>query len=389
MKILKRIAKYIVGLVLIAVLGVIFYAGYKLWPSEFDVNISAGPNQMLSSLIAQAKKGTPINKDPYASSLYHPDNPLYKPLLAIQQKSFLDEENTLVPLVDQGNADAMFWLGKAVYDSSFFAGDGESGAKLFKRAAELGNPYAALMLDDTADCQMNMGWNCDSKWGELGRKLLKARALKGDAKAGFRLFKITERKAAGYSAFFKSGYQGERFRILLKAAEDGIKQHYYPPVLYLIDHFKGRTSLSPFNSKKVPLSATEVSNLFSILKIALNNNDYTAVFRLERLEHSKYSENTMERLLPFIGWTYTSTAFDYYALMAAADRSYAVRGFARAIAYENNGRDGATKSFNYNFMRAGLPPLSDKEKAQAKVLAKEYTKQNKPIIFIDENYTYL
>lgn len=385
MKILKRIAKYIVGLVLIAVLGVIFYAGYKLWPSEFDVNISAGPNQMLSSLIAQAKKGTPINKDPYASSLYHPDNPLYKPLLAMQQRSFLDEENTLVPLVEQGNADAMFWLGKAVYDRSFFAGDGESGAKLFKRAAELGNPYAALMLDDTADCQMNMGWNCDSKWGELGRKLLKARALKGDAKAGFRLFKITERKKAGYSAFFKSGYQSERFRILLKAAEDGIKQHYYEPILYLIKSYKLRTSLSPFNSKEIPLSVTEENNLFSLLKIAVNNNNYYAAVQLQRLEHSKYSENTMERLLPFIGWRYTA-ALDYYVLMAATDRVYAVRGFARQIAYENNGDPKTIRSmFEYLLSDAGLPPLSDKEKAQAKVLAKEYSKQNKPIIFIDEN----
>ena len=73
--------------------------------------------------------------------------------------------------------------------------------------------------------------------------------------------------------------------------------------------------------------------------------------------------------------------------MAVNNRADAVRGYARALTFaEQDSRNIYYESRYENYLKAvDVPLLSDKEKAQAQVLAKQYLKTNAPIIYIDEN----
>ncbi|TXR54438.1 hypothetical protein [Reinekea thalattae] len=393
MTIVKKMTISVVTIALVGFLGVFGYELYLRIPTDTELQIAEGPNKAIVNLIALAEEGVPINDDPYAASTYRPGDPLYEAVAYIQVKRWSVAEEKLKVLADQGNADAMFWLGQINYSGAL---TGLVGAGWFVRAAKLGNPYAAMMLDENNyECQENMAYYCDKKWGELGRKILIERAAQGDAKAGYALFLDQKYLYKERNLFFDKGYEvkeDDPFQILLKAANDGIKQHYYRPLLKLATLYRNRTSIELFNMDKVPLSPLEEANLFKVVEIAANNNDARAMlwvnYDAERYPEG-YPEATMERLIPFSDSRKVLTIYEYYSKKAREDRRYAVQGMARAIAYDNTSLSSRSYQgiFDQFYLEDnGLDPISEAELAQAKELAKEYTlQQSQPIIYIDEN----
>ena len=227
MKIVKKTIKYILIPLCFAVIGFLVYT--KI-PSEVNFYVAEGPTETLTELLEIAEKGVPINPDPYASSTYRPGDVLYDAMLVAQDGYTRDAADMMDALAAEDNVDAIFFAGMFIYSYGVYEGGGSDS--YFLAAAKLGNPYAALMLDtNNPKCTDVMPKHCEAKWGELGRKILRARAAQGDAKAGYALFLNLEetqpRLSFGY--LFDSEYETKGqgpFQVLLKAAKDGIKQHY-------------------------------------------------------------------------------------------------------------------------------------------------------------------
>ncbi|MDW6002365.1 SEL1-like repeat protein [Vibrio mangrovi] len=241
MKINKRlIYRTLFTLVGIVILGVGGFMAYLMIPSGFQSRQAEGP-KVLTELLKMAEESQPFNPDPYISSTYRPGDPLYEPLLYIQRHRQGLAEELLKPLVEQGNADAMYWLAQITYRDNYYSGG--PAAELFQKSAELGNPYAALRLDsDNYECRRRMSSYCDQKWGELGRKLLQERADKGDKKAEYYLLQYDENSSE------------EVHKKLEKLVTENAKNHYYQPLMRLVYDYTSRFYL-PFLEQDEPLSA--------------------------------------------------------------------------------------------------------------------------------------
>ncbi|WP_064669090.1 hypothetical protein, partial [Vibrio nigripulchritudo] len=173
------------SLVVLLFLFVIGRKVYESIPTGFEKRAAEGPHVFLS-LLEDGKYTKGLNSDPYISSAYRPEDKLYEPLLAVQQGRWDEAQELLEPLAMAGDATAMFWLAEISYSSDAFSGT--YGATLFKKAAKLGNPYAALKLDsDNKECKRFMAKHCSKKWGDLGEKLLEERVVNGDFKARYAL----------------------------------------------------------------------------------------------------------------------------------------------------------------------------------------------------------
>ncbi|QMV15839.1 SEL1-like repeat protein [Vibrio spartinae] len=233
MKINKRlIYKTLFTLIGIVILAVGGFMAYLMIPSGFQSRQAEGP-KVLTELLNMAEKSQPFNPDPYISSTYRPGDPLYEPVLAIQRERWDIAQKLLQPLVEQGNADAMYWLAH-ISGGSIYAG--KEIARLFRKSAELGNPYAALRLDvSSEDCSLYLRGYCDPKWGKIGRKLLQERAEQGDKKAAYYLLQYDENSSE------------EVHKKLEQLVTENAKNHYYQPLMRLIyDYYDGRY-LSFFN----------------------------------------------------------------------------------------------------------------------------------------------
>ena len=92
----------------------------------------------------------------------------------------------------------------------------------------------------------------------------------------------------------------------------------------------------------------------------------------------------------FVGADYFSLAYEYFTLMAKKDRQYAIQGYARAITYtegEGYGNGNYVSIYMNELEKANIAPLKKAERKQARLLADEYIKNYKPILFYNENYT--
>jgi len=387
-KIINKITLYILILPVLFIVLILGYAAYLSSPTEVRLQIADGPSASLRELVDIAEKGVEINNDPYASSTYSPENALYESMYLIQNGFREKAKNLLAVLANQGNIDAMFWMGELTYKK-----EGNTGADFFQKAAELGNPYAALMLDeDNVKCQEYMATHCDNKWGESGEKILRKRAEEGDAKAGFALYLMLQLNDPSFGYLFDSEYKSKGkgpFQVLLKAAKDGVKQNYYKPLLELVHLYQARRSLKPFNETKIPLTKIELDTLEKVIEIAVNNNDIGIIAELPLATKKSY-QRAMERIASFVDRTEFSFLYDYYAEMALEGVDYAIEGYAHAISYEERYLTAVQykkifESRLYVSNNKKLFDLTDEQKEQAKVLAKEYLKQKHPIIYIDEN----
>ncbi|WED20737.1 hypothetical protein L3Q72_08775 [Vibrio sp. JC009] len=381
MKYLMIILKSVFILLL---LFIFFYVGHYIYvgyPSEFMLRVSKGP-QLLTRLNALAEQGVPVNPDPYASSTYKPGDPLFEPVLAIQQGRSYDARKPLEKLVNEGNVDAMYWLAEITYALS--VNTSRTGAELFVQAAELGNPYAALRLDeDNYECQLMMGLYCDKKWGELGRKILKERADNGDMKAAFALIPhfwyATE----------------EDHKKLEHIAIEAIKQNYYAPLVKLIDSYHGLNEEDLLFYNLAPNYESQKYLLRKMILIAVNNNYLPSLntIRFDPKFETTLKHKITQRYLPIIGNSLTGTMAikEIFLKDSDYDRKNVIEGAAWSIVadhYENNSKfnpPGNLRIYRYVLTsEINKPDLTESEIEEAKLLAEEYLKISKPTIYIDE-----
>jgi len=385
MRNISRVALFII----VPILGImaLSYSSYYSWT---DYQLSKSPNETLSSLIEEANKAIPINKDPYAASTYRPGESLYLPVLAIQESNFKKAKKLLEPLAEENNPDAIFWLALATYkmiDSSTSSqghNPKKEVANLFQKSAELGNPYAALMLDNS-NCLYGMSAYCELKWGASAKKILKERAEKGDLKAR-------------YALFINSPRSFSSFDHIVDLAKQGITENYYKPLLTLVDLYRKRLPISPFEGGHVSLTKIESLNLSKLVGIALNNNDMDAIVYMhanKSLYTEFYYEKTFKRIIPYLSYRFYKWSNDYYSELnkRVKGRKYAIKGYAHARKFDII-HSGTKKRYEHivvgdlndklKYGRYGYGTVTKKERVKANVLAKKYMKSASPIIFINE-----
>ncbi|WP_143169276.1 hypothetical protein [Vibrio quintilis] len=324
-----------------------------------------------------AEQSKPFNPDPYIASTYRPDNPLYQPVLEIQRHRWDIAEKLLKPLVEKGNADAMFWLGDITYGSGLYSAG--PAAKLFQQSAESGNPYAALRLDiDNSDCQRFMSGYCNEKWGRLGRKILKQRAENGDVKAAYYLLKLD------IDVYSDSAEVHQKLEQLVT---ENAKQHYYQPLMNLIGYYVRHGYYGPFLDKGSLVDEKDIKITNKILTLLVNNNYplalSTVVIEGESVFPKKYVDKVM-RQLEKIDVNYYS-CLDYFFLKGEKNRSNIVNLASCAITSDKFlHRNYNLSSLRMDLENENLDALTEKELAKARRLSNERISQMTPVIYIDE-----
>ncbi|SIO96723.1 tetratricopeptide repeat protein [Vibrio spartinae] len=373
MKINKRlIYKTLFTLIGIVILAVGGFMAYLMIPSGFQSRQAEGP-KVLTELLNMAEKSQPFNPDPYISSTYRPGDPLYEPVLAIQRERWDIAQKLLQPLVEQGNADAMYWLAH-ISGGSIYAG--KEIARLFRKSAELGNPYAALRLDvSSEDCSLYLRGYCDPKWGKIGRKLLQERAEQGDKKAAYYLLQYDENSSE------------EVHKKLEQLVTENAKNHYYQPLMRLIyDYYDGRY-LSFFN-RGTPPSEEQKKILVTISNIPANNNFTPAINKVlytdRDLLDKAYISRIIDKCLTLNSQQYSCMEY----LSNSNDRKKIIEG--AAYAYATDITKNKTKKENelglFEFMldKNDVKALTNEEIDQAREMAKLILNNMTPVIYIDE-----
>ncbi|MDD1796286.1 hypothetical protein LRP50_24505 [Enterovibrio sp. ZSDZ42] len=392
---IKRKHIFIIVFILIAT-----YIAIESYPSGFQRKIAEGPSflaRQLSSYLDDNK----VNSDPYAASRYRPEDPLYAPLLAIQYGNKEKAETLLAPLVEKGDSEAMFWLAEITYGQSIYSGD--TAGELFTKAAKLGNPYAAIKLDSRdVECTRYMGYHCSEEWGEKGRVILEKLAESGDARAGYSLFQHDVMLEGGYGVSLGE----DSFSTLAKAAVDGVKDHYYYPLMTLLYFYQLNASYPVWvmsydsDDGTYLLSEKDKEIIKSLYTLSANNNDIYSI----NVDFS-YKENDQKSI---IGEEYIdsqrirtlqiwSTEFGYapaIARIATLDRDALFQGAAWAIVNDIKRND---HSFNYGSWLTSFEYiitnkfnqkfLDQNELRKAQEISKELIQTLTPTIYLDENQT--
>ncbi|ASA55645.1 tetratricopeptide repeat protein [Vibrio gazogenes] len=375
MKINKRlIYKTLFTLIGIIILAVGGFMAYLMIPSGFQSRQAEGP-KVLTELLKMAEESQPFNPDPYISSTYRPGDPLYEPVLAIQRDRWDIAKKLLQPLVEQGNADAMYWLAH-ISGGSIYAG--EEIARLFRKSAELGNPYAALRLDvSSEDCSLYLRGYCDPKWGKLGRKLLQEQAAQGDKKAEYYLLQYDENSSE------------EVHKELERLVTENAKNHYYQPLMRLIYDYTSRSYL-PFLEKNEPLSLENKKLIIKLSKLAANNNFLPLVNNTIYSNVDLISHSYMSKLVKHTIYNYSNlyVCRNYYSDIDNSDRDNIIMGAACSIVDDTlqNETDNMT-IYNYSINNNNIKPLTKDELTKAQSIAEEIIKNMTPAIYIDEMNT--
>ncbi|ASA55652.1 hypothetical protein [Vibrio gazogenes] len=371
-KLIYKTLLTIVGVIILAASGLMAYLAI---PSGFQSRQAEGP-KVLTELLRMAEKSQPFNPDPYISSTYRPGDPLYEPVLAIQRDRWDIAQKLLQPLVEQGNADAMYWLAHITYDDSYYSSG--PAAKLFQKSAVLGNPYAALRLDiNDRECQMFMGGYCDKKWGELGRKLLQERAAQGDKKAEYYLLQYDENSSE------------EVHKKLEQLVTENAKNHYYQPLMRQIYNYTSGLYL-PFLEQNKSISIEKKKLISNLLRLGANNNFPPSMYYVYSY-NDMYSEDYVKRVVEHsISLNVSSYICEaYYSKVSNRLRNDVVKGAACAMANDvvrGNGNNRVS-IFDFNLDKNNIAPLTDEEKRESDRIAKLILNDITPVIYIDEMNT--
>ncbi|SHO56044.1 hypothetical protein [Vibrio quintilis] len=372
---LKLIILSVLSLCVVAALGFGSYVLYHIIPSGFQSRHAEGP-KVLTELLQMAEQSKPFNPDPYIASTYRPDNPLYQPVLEIQRHRWDIAEKLLKPLVEKGNADAMFWLGDITYGSGLYSAG--PAAKLFQQSAESGNPYAALRLDiDNSDCQRFMSGYCNEKWGKLGRKILKQRAENGDVKAAYYLLKLD------IDVYSDSAEVHQKLEQLVT---ENAKQHYYQPLMNLVRTYLWHIIYCPYLDKDTPVSEQEKRLAIKILTLAVNNNFPLAAATIYDKKNTLSADYTDKVIAHYekIGLGYYM-CWDYLFSKGKKTRNNIIKVASCAITSGSlSYRNHNLSSFEMDLEDESLDALSEDELSQARALSKERINEMTPVIYIDE-----
>ncbi|WNJ96838.1 hypothetical protein RND59_07120 [Vibrio ruber] len=369
-KLIYKTLLTIVGVIILAAGGLM---AYLVIPSGFQSRQAEGP-KVLTELLEMAQESQPFNSDPYISSTYRPGDPLYEPLLYIQRHRQGKAEELLHPLVEQGNADAMYWLAQITYRDNYYSGG--PAAKLFQKSAELGNPYAALRLDiNNYECRRRMSSYCDPKWGELGRKLLQERAEKGDKKAEYYLLQYDENSSE------------EVHKKLEQLVTENAKNHYYQPLMRMIIDYEKRWYY-PYFDRKSKLSEKEKLILSKLTRLMINNNYPPAFERIlgyMSIYSREYTDYIVDRNSQ-LNSRYDLCTY-YYPEINNHTREEIIKGAVCSISndiVQQNNNDDMLSIYEYVLKENNIKPLTESETDSARNIAKTFVNKKLPVIYIDE-----
>ncbi|MDW6002362.1 SEL1-like repeat protein [Vibrio mangrovi] len=370
MKIKKRlIYRTLFVLICIGVLS----GAYLMMPSGFQSRQAEGP-KVLTELLKMAEESQPFNPDPYISSTYRPGDPLYEPLLYIQRHRQGLAEELLKPLVEQGNADAMYWLAQITYRDNYYSGG--PAAELFQKSAELGNPYAALRLDsDNYECRRRMSSYCDQKWGELGRKLLQERADKGDKKAKYYLLQYDENSSE------------DAHKKLEKLVTENAKNHYYQPLMRMVVDYNDQSYLTYFE-KEDKYDIEERKIISKLAYLMANNNFSPVISNFIYFNQDLYKKEYLSKMARQSMKINSSPFFcSHYYLDNSGDRIDIITASACSYVtdiYKEDDDENSFSTFKFLLHKNKIEKLTEAEELQVRDMASVIFKRMTPMIYIDE-----
>ena len=381
----KKIVKYVLVISLTAVLAMGGYITYVRFPTGTDFELTNPPAERLEELIALTNHERTINPNLYAASTFQPNDPLFNAIIAIQQSRWHDARELLKPLVEKGDANAMFWLADITYRSSAFSG--WEGAELFEKSAKLGNPYAALKLSpkfNPYQCKMRMGAYCDEKWGDIGLDILKKKAENGDVKSAYSYLLYTRFDDKSFDYF-------DQFLNITKKA---VETKYYRPLRHLVDMYEKREHLNPYNRDIIPLEVEDRKVLAKLLMTAALDNDLPSIHLLSNMfEDVIPSEEKFERIvkqnLPALDLDHYSIAHRYFLkkYKKTNSREHLIEGYAYSILFDSYDNEGSTlnrRIFERKIKDIGTKELNSKEKSSARIIYKKLVEKANFTTYIDE-----
>ena len=327
-------------------------------------------NENDSVLVKYVQNNIDTTVDYYFTSTYKPDNPLYQPVLAIQRERWDIAVPLLEKLVKENNPDAMYWLA-TISGGSIFSGDLK--AKLFEKSAELGNPYAALRLNEGSDdCETYLKGICSREWGKKAEELFENRASEGDLK----------------SKYFLQKLEGKKVNNLLEIGIENAKHGYFYPLYEYVFYTRNLNLDLKKNLYRIMVKNhfTPVANLMYLNYRIDNLNNEFYIDMLDDLEmfdgvwNAKVSfyESFIEKK-PTVDYikNYIESSFilelikkgNYSSLDSSIDKTNVDISYGNSILSEN-----------------GLSLLDGSNINKIKNDAVNKINNLKPIIFIDEFY---
>ncbi|MDA0149891.1 hypothetical protein [Vibrio sp. LaRot3] len=365
--------KIILSLILLSSTIWVVYINYEPPVSGFVKQIEKGVLN-LKHTVKIVDEADTKHSSPYFYSTYSPEDELYEPVLAIQQERAYDAVDKLEELAAQDNADALYWLAIITYKSSAFSE--QTGAELFERSAKLGNPYAALMLDENNyECKTSMPSHCDKKWGVLAKELLIEREKNGDLEALYSLIPKQLDKAS------KQDHEK-----LDKLAYEGFNQGYLLPLYTLVFIYQTFDSDSDPDSV-YSLTEEERAILNQLVLIMANRHHLASVYNVINNENNTYSEQDIQNVvnsnLHTMGNSYPSVL---YYLMDKTDSSredqLQLASFAQvADTYQNSMRKRFFRNYAYS-INEDFDEFSEKELGKIEQLTIENLSKSTPNIYI-------
>lgn len=382
---IKKVIKYCLLTCLAVVVALGGYVTYLRLPNGTDIELTKPPALRLAELISIADKNQTANLNIDAANTFQRSDPIFEAIIAIQQERWGEARELLTPLAEQGNADALFWLGDLTYRRNAFSG--WEGAELFEKSAKLGNPYAAIKLSpryNSPGCERRMGSYCKEKWGELGLDILRKKADAGDIKAAYAYLLYTRFDDGSFDYF-------EKF---LDVVKRGIEIKYYRPLRHLVDMYQTREHLNPYNSDIIPLEEEDRKILAKLLMVAAENNDIPSINILNNryldvISSPRKFDEIIERNLNGLDSQHYFISYDFFLRKYKQnnERDFLVHGYAYAMIYDKYGKEGQTRRrriFEMSLEERGISTLTQKEKNSAKAIFEKQLEKQKFSAYIDE-----
>ncbi|MGF1910112.1 hypothetical protein L4C38_11760 [Vibrio kasasachensis] len=239
-----------------------------------------------------------INKssdDPHISALVKPGDDLYEYLSKMQRG--LGYRSILVPLIEQGNTEAMVWMGRG--NSNQLELRGETIA-LLGRAMQAGDPFAALALSDGGEECWVFGQNslsttvanalgeevpsdietCSDKNWHVAQKGFKQLAAQGDLSAQYYLLRRERIDNPDETRESRDYYIKE----IIRLAEG----HYYKPMMdYVHSLFEKKGKSYQLTGRTPELEKMGID----LLTIAANHNYIPAITFLIEYRKDSITKN--------------------------------------------------------------------------------------------------
>ena len=230
--------KSIIALIILCVVYLSYYI--------YKINIKNDLDKSLDIILKSKVSKNLQNVNKYSEQKYN-----Y--LLALQLKRWDLAKETLEKLADKKDPEATYWL---AYTSGGNVFAGLSMFDLFRKSANLGDPYAALQLTEDGDyCTTYLKPYCDDSWYDKAKVIFEEKFNKGRASLLDRFY---------YEIIFKGDYLSKDIAdIIVSNMEVGEFAPLIKYTRYIVNNFD--------------LSDDEKNKLKNILKIPNSKNYYPSL----------------------------------------------------------------------------------------------------------------